>query len=178
MASISVCQYIILCCVPSSYHMGGQVVGEYLLGSASTSHLGLAGSLVEIVVIMYPTSLPPHYPPHSHLTPTSPHSHLTPTSLPPHSHLTPTSLPPHSHLTPTSLPTSLPPHSHLNPTSLPPHSHLNPTSLPPHSHLTTHLTPTSIPPHSHLTPTSLPPHYVFTQNKPICTFHNISNALP
>ena len=33
------------------------MVGEYLLGSASTSHLGLAGSLVEIVVIMYPTSI-------------------------------------------------------------------------------------------------------------------------
>ena len=171
MASISVCQYIILCCVPSSYHMGGQVVGEYLLGSASTSHLGLAGSLVEIVVIMYPTS------------PLPPHSHLTPTPLPPHSHPTPTSLT-------TSLPTSLPPHY---PPHYPPHSHLTPTSLPPQSHLTPTSLPTSIPPHyppqSHLTPTSLPPptslptslppqSSLCLHSKQTCTHFSISNALP
>jgi hypothetical protein len=33
--------------------VGGQVVGEYLLGRASTSYLGLLGALVEIVVIVY-----------------------------------------------------------------------------------------------------------------------------
>ena len=36
---------------PSSCHLGGHVVGEFLLGSKSTSYLGLAGALVEMVVI-------------------------------------------------------------------------------------------------------------------------------
>lgn len=42
----------------SSHHIVGQVVGEYLLGTESTSHLGLLGALVEIVVIMYPSPSP------------------------------------------------------------------------------------------------------------------------
>ena len=41
-----------------SHNVSSQVVEEYLLGKASTSHLGLLGSLLEVIVILYP-SLPP-----------------------------------------------------------------------------------------------------------------------
>lgn len=69
-------------CFLCSHHIGGQVVGEYLLGSESTSHLGLLGALVEIVVIVYP-SLPPPFPLQPNVLSFSKYDMLTQISLVP-----------------------------------------------------------------------------------------------